>query len=122
MSAGADFASEGRGLRLRPLGACGFSLVIPVGLDARKHGPHAPIGAWAAFSCTGVVSLLFAFWGWYRGAAPGGVARVSQVQLPRPFPTIESAWASLGERIGPSTNIAATMVALGQQASIARAI
>jgi drug/metabolite transporter (DMT)-like permease len=88
------------------------------------HGEHASAQAWAAFAYMGVISMFLAFWAWYEGLAMGGVARVSQVQLLQPFLTIGASWLILGERITPSTIVAALIVvatvAIGRRAPIAR--
>ncbi|MGA7724066.1 MAG: DMT family transporter, partial [Opitutaceae bacterium] len=99
-------------------------LAIPVAVVISVHGEHASAQAWAAFAYMGVISMFLAFWAWYEGLAMGGVARVSQVQLLQPFLTIGASWLILGERITPSTIVAALIVvatvAIGRRAPIAR--
>ena len=78
------------------LGCAAYALVM--------HGLPRPDGlALLAFGQISVVSMLLAFFAWYRGLALGGIARGSQVQLLQPV--LSLAWCALllGEPLAPAT-------------------
>ncbi len=62
-----------------------------------------PAEAWAAFAYLAVMSQYVGFFAWYRGLALGGVARVSQTQLLRPFFTLVFAALLIGEALTVAT-------------------
>jgi drug/metabolite transporter (DMT)-like permease len=54
--------------------------------------------------------MWLGFFAWYRGLALGGVMRVSQVQLLRPFLALLAAVPILGERLEAPTLVLAFAV------------
>jgi drug/metabolite transporter (DMT)-like permease len=66
--------------------------------------------AWAGFAYVSVFSMFLGFFAWYRGLALGGIAVVGQTQLLQPFLTLFASSWLLGERLGPATFIAASLV------------
>jgi len=72
-------------------------LIGPVGFKIWQYGLSAQPSAWFGFAYVSIVSMLLAFFAWYRGLAMGGVARVSQLQLLQPFLTLGFATLFLGE-------------------------
>lgn len=57
-----------------------------------------------------VVSMYLGMIVWYHGLSRGSVARASQLQLLQPILGLGWSWWLLGERIGPSTLLAALVV------------
>lgn len=71
---------------------------------------RVPALAWACLVYLGAMSMYLGFFAWNAGLALGGVARVAQVQLARPFLTLALAAWLLGERIDGETAICAILV------------
>ena len=72
--------------------------------------PDAGTAAWGGFAYITLISQIAGFFAWYNGLALGGIARVGQVQLLQAFFTIAAAAWLFGERVEPSTWLAATAV------------
>ncbi|MGI5521327.1 DMT family transporter [Micromonospora sp. CA-259024] len=72
--------------------------------------PHADALAWSAFGYLTVVSMFLGFFAWYAGLARGGIAQVGQVQLAQPVLTLGWSALLLGERVTPSSIMAALVV------------
>jgi drug/metabolite transporter (DMT)-like permease len=72
--------------------------------------PHPDLASGAALLYLASVSMFVGFFAWYSGLARAGIARASQLQLAQPFLTIGISAIVLGERPGPSTYVAATIV------------
>lgn len=62
-----------------------------------------PLEAYIGFLYLALVSMLTAFFAWYKGLVLGGIARVSQTQLLQPFITIFASIGMLGEEIDLKT-------------------
>lgn len=98
----------------------------PDGASIRSIRP----ASWAAFAYVAVFSMWLGFFAWYRALAagarvPGGLLRVSQVQLLQPFVSMLGAVPLLGEAFGGralgfAVAIVGT-VALGQRLPMAAA-
>jgi drug/metabolite transporter (DMT)-like permease len=73
-----------------------------------RQGASAGPLPWLGFVYVATVSMFLAFFGFYRGMAEAGIARVSQLQLAQPVLTL--LWSALfvGERIDAPT-VAATL-------------
>ncbi|AFZ28641.1 protein of unknown function DUF6 transmembrane [Gloeocapsa sp. PCC 7428] len=99
-------------------------LSVPFAKAVLQHGLVASPTAWLGFGYVSIISQLLAFFPWYQGLAIGGVARVGQMQLLKPFLTILASAILLGEAIAPFTLIAAmivvTSVAIGRTSAIQR--
>ena len=86
---------------------------VPCALALWRHDWNMaanPPSAWIAFAYAGVISMFFGSVAWYRGLALGGIARVGQLNLLQPL--VALLWSALliGERIGASAILCATMV------------
>jgi drug/metabolite transporter (DMT)-like permease len=66
--------------------------------------------AWLCFAYVAVLSMFLGFFAFYRGMAEAGIARVSQIQLAQPVFSLLWSGLLLGERIDPSTALAALFV------------
>jgi drug/metabolite transporter (DMT)-like permease len=73
-------------------------------------------GAWLGFFYVSIVSMLLAFFAWYRGMALGGVAKIGQLQLVMPLLTLVWSALLLGESVGGLT-IAAALAVLASVAA-----
>ena len=60
------------------------------------------IPACVGFAYVSVVSMLLAFFAWYRGLELGGIAKIGQLQLLQPFITIFASAALLSEKLSPT--------------------
>jgi drug/metabolite transporter (DMT)-like permease len=63
--------------------------------------------AWLAFVYLGLMSQWIGFFFWYRGLLLGGIAKVSQVQLPQLFLTLGLSALLLGESLEPAMLVVA---------------
>ena len=82
-----------------------------VQLDPAALGRATP-AAWAGFAYVSVISSFAGFFGWYRGLALGGVARVGQTQLAQPVPSLAWAWLLLLGEIVTPLMVAASLAVL----------
>ena len=78
---------------------------------ATAHGAVS-VEAWIALAYRSVSSMFFGFFFWYRGLAPGGVARVGQLQLLQPFLSVIAASVLVEEALGWRTMSFAIAVVL----------
>lgn len=131
--AAAAYAEGGRLARTMPGGqviAWGLVAALPVSVPltaAALHGsPFKPSAA--SLVALGYMAAFSVFIGmvlWYRAMGRAGVARVSPIQLAQPLLSVAWSWLLLGERVGPETIVAATLVlvcvATAQRARIAEA-
>jgi drug/metabolite transporter (DMT)-like permease len=85
-------------------------LVAPVVVKTSATGLTASPAAWLGFAYVSVVSMLLAFFAWYRGLALGGIARVGQLLLAQPVLTLLWSALLLGEQVTPLTVLAAPAV------------
>ncbi|MGI8508850.1 MAG: DMT family transporter [Gemmatimonadaceae bacterium] len=85
-------------------------LVLPVALSLPRPGTVIPPSAWLGFAYVSCVSMFLGFFAWYRGLALGGVARIGQIQLVQPVLTLGWSALLLGERVTPTTVVAALLV------------
>lgn len=69
-----------------------------------------PLSVYASFLYLALVSMLIAFFAWYKGLVLGGIARVSQTQLLQPFITIFASIFILGEILDFETITFAVLV------------
>lgn len=69
-----------------------------------------PPEVYISFLYLALVSMLTAFFAWYKGLVLGGIARVSQTQLLQPFITIFASIFMLGEPLELKTILFAAMV------------
>lgn len=69
-----------------------------------------PIEVYISFSYLALVSMLTAFFAWYKGLVLGGIARVSQTQLLQPFITIFASIFMLSEPLDFKTILFAVLV------------
>lgn len=69
-----------------------------------------PPEVYISFLYLALVSMLTAFFAWYKGLVLGGIARVSQTQLLQPFITIFASIIMLGEPLELKTILFASMV------------
>jgi drug/metabolite transporter (DMT)-like permease len=86
---------------------------IPCALALWRHDWSAdanPASAWIGFAYAGVVSMFLGSVAWYRGLALGGIARVGQLNLLQPLAALLWSALLIGEQIGPSAAICATIV------------
>ena len=60
----------------------------------------ASASAWAGFFYVSVFSMFLGFFAWNKSMAMGGIARIGQIQLLRPFVALAAAAAILGESVG----------------------
>ncbi|MBV6623736.1 MAG: DMT family transporter [Rivularia sp. (in: Bacteria)] len=87
-------------------------LIIPVALVVLNNGISASASAWFGFGYVSIISMLLAFFAWYRGLAIGGIARVSQVQLLQPFLSITFSAFFLREKISYLMVVTAIIVVI----------
>ena len=93
-------------------------LTVPITLVAASGGvSHADTGDWLCFAYVALFSQYLAFFPWYAGLARGGTAKIGQVQLAQPLLTLIWSAALLGEHIGATTVLAATVVLLSVAAT-----
>ena len=69
-----------------------------------------PPMVYISFLYLALVSMLTAFFAWYKGLVLGGIARVSQTQLLQPFITIFASIFMLGEPLNFKTILFAALV------------
>ncbi len=81
-----------------------LSLPISIPLfcvSVQLNPQHNVISAWLGFAYVSVVSMLFAFFAWYRGLELGGIAKIGQLQLIQPFITIIASAVLFSEKLSP---------------------
>ncbi|MCY7276978.1 MAG: DMT family transporter [Phormidesmis sp. CAN_BIN44] len=59
------------------------------------------MSAWIGFAYVSVVSMLLAFFAWYRRLELGGIAKIGQLQLLQPFITIFASAFLFSEKLSP---------------------
>ena len=90
-----------------------LSLPISIPLfcfSVQINAQHNVISAWVGFAYVSVVSMLLAFFAWYRGLELGGIAKIGQLQLLQPFITIFTSAILLSEKLSPSMFIVLAIV------------
>jgi drug/metabolite transporter (DMT)-like permease len=87
-------------------------MILLAAISAVQRPPAAEPLQWAAFAYLGVVSMLLAFFAWYRGLSIGPMAQISQVQLVQPVLSILWAAVILGEELTLPTIIGGAAVIL----------
>ncbi|OAI19740.1 MULTISPECIES: DMT family transporter [Methylomonas] len=85
-------------------------LLPAVWLAAPAHWAAVGWTSLGGFAYVSLVSMYLAFFAWYKGLAMGGIARIGQLQLLQPFLTLAGAALILGEAVGRSQMIAASIV------------
>ena len=90
-----------------------LSLPISIPLfcfSVQINAQHNVISAWVGFAYVSVVSMLLAFFAWYRGLELGGITKIGQLQLLQPFITIFTSAILLSEKLSPSMFIVLAIV------------
>ncbi|PSB18672.1 EamA/RhaT family transporter [Phormidesmis priestleyi ULC007] len=79
-----------------------LSLPISIPLfcfSVQINSQYNVISAWVGFVYVSVVSMLLAFFAWYRGLELGGIAKIGQLQLFQPFITIFASAVLFSEQL-----------------------
>ena len=63
------------------------------------NAQHNVTSAWIGFIYISIISMLLAFFAWYRGLELGGIAKIGQLQLLQPFVTIFASSMLLSETL-----------------------
>ena len=87
-------------------------LLPPVMYRIMQTGFHPSWHSAVGFAYVSCVSMLLAFFAWYRGLSIGGIAKVGLMQLLQPFLTIGFSHLILGESIDELGIVVACFVAM----------
>lgn len=85
------------------------SIPLTAVLLVQTH-PHWTAKAVIGFGYVSMVSMFLGFFAWYAGLGRAGIARASQTQLAQPLLTLGWSALLLGERLDPTTALAAMAV------------
>jgi drug/metabolite transporter (DMT)-like permease len=70
------------------------------------------LAAWSGFFYVSLISMLLAFFAWYRGLELGGIAKIGQLQLIQPFITIFASAFFFAEKLSIEMFITLAVVLL----------